>query len=175
MPINTLYHTWFQRIQELRPNQRITQVRNFVWLMIGIYQSQSVCLNRIAGKIPGQTKLLSTTCRLSRLLDNPAIRVRECYEPIARMWLEAQFRYLGEIRLIVDSTKIGFGHQLVIVSLAYRKRAIPIAWPWVKHVRGHSSAIKQLALSAYVHSLIPAGAAVYLIGDCEIGSVAVLR
>ena len=36
MPTNDLYHTWMQQICELRPNQRITQVRNFVWLMIGL-------------------------------------------------------------------------------------------------------------------------------------------
>jgi len=39
MPINKLYHNWMRQICELRPNQRITQVRNFVWLMVGIYQS----------------------------------------------------------------------------------------------------------------------------------------
>lgn len=175
MPTNSLYHTWFQRVQDLRPEQRITQVRNFVWLMIGIYQSRSVCLSRVAGKIPGPAKLLSTTRRLSRLLGNPAIQVREWYEPIAKQWLEAQFRHLGEIRLIVDGTKIGFGHQLLIVCLAYRKRAIPIAWTWVKQVKGHCSASKQLALLAYVRKLIPAGAAIFLVGDCEFGSVAVLH
>src|SRR5512139_3248239 len=175
MPINRLNNTWNRRIQELRPGQRSTQIRNMVWLVTGIYQSRSVCLSRIAGKIPGSAKLLSTTRRMSRLLDNPAIRVREWYEPIARNWLETQLRNLGEIRLIVDGTKIGFGHQLLIVCLAYRKRAIPIAWTWVKHVRGHSSAWKQLALLAYVRQLIPRGAAVFLVGDCEFGSVAVLR
>lgn len=175
MPTNALYHTWFQRIQELRPNQRITQIRNFVWLVIGIYQSRSVSTSRIAGKIPGLAKLVSTTRRLSRLLNNPAIRVREWYEPIARQWLETQFHNLGEIHLIVDGTKIGFRHQLLIVCLAYRKRAIPIAWTWVKHVKGHSSAWKQLALLAYVRKLIPNGAAVFLVGDCEFGPVAVLR
>jgi hypothetical protein len=175
MPINNLYHTLFQRIQDLRTGQRLTQIRNFVWLMIGIYQSRSVCMSRIAGKIPGTAKLLSTTRRLSRLLQNPAIRVREWYEPIARQWLEAQFQQLGEIRLIVDGTKIGFGHQLLIVCLAYRKRAIPIAWTWVRHVKGHSSAYKQLALLAYVSKLIPPGAAVFLVGDCEFGAVAVLH
>jgi hypothetical protein len=71
------------------------------------------------------------------------------------MWLEAQFRNLGEIHLVVDSTKIGFRHQLLIVCLAYRKRAIPIAWTWVKHVKGYSSAWRQLALVAYVRKLIP--------------------
>jgi hypothetical protein len=174
MPINMLYHTWFQRIRELRPKQRITQIRNFVWLIVGIYQGRSVCLSRVAGKIPSAAKLLSSVRRMSRLLDNPAIRVREWYEPIAREWLQAQFRHVGEIRLIVDGTKVSFGHQLLIVCLAYRKRAIPIAWTWVKPV-GHSTAAKQLALLAYVRRLIPKGAAVFLVGDCEFGSVAVLR
>jgi hypothetical protein len=150
-------------------------VRNFVWLLVGIHESRSVKMSRIAGKIPGKAKLLSTVRRLGRFLSNPAIRVRAWYAPIARQWLAAQFRYLGEIRLIVDGTKIGYGHQLLIVCLAYRKRAIPIAWTWIKHVKGHSSARKQLALLAYVRSLIPAGAAVFLVGDCEFGAVEVLR
>jgi hypothetical protein len=164
-----------QRICELRPEQRITQVRGFVLLIVGIYQSRSVHLSRIAGKIPGSAKLLSITRRLSRLLDNPALCVREWYEPIARQWLQAQWDCLREIRLIVDGTKIGFGHQLLIVSLAYRKRAIPIAWAWVRHVRGHSSALVQLALLNYVRTLLPACAAVFLVGDCEFGSVEVLK
>ena len=175
MPINQLYDTWKTRILELRPGQRITQVRGFVWLAIGIYLSRSVHLSRIAGKIPGEAKLTSATRRLNRLLNNPAIRVREWYEPIARQWLEAQFRNKGEIHLIVDGTKIGCGHQLLIVCLAYRKRAIPIAWTWVKQVRGHSGAGKQLALLAYVRKLLPKGAAVFLVGDCEFGAVEVLQ
>jgi hypothetical protein len=88
-------------------------------------------VSKIAGKIPGSAKLLSITRRLNRFLDNPAIRVREWYEPIAHQWLQAQWHCLREIRLIVDSTKVGFEHQLLIVSLAYRKLAIPIAWTWV--------------------------------------------
>ncbi|MDP2994394.1 MAG: hypothetical protein Q8N46_04640 [Anaerolineales bacterium] len=110
-------------------------------------------MSKIAGKIPGSAKLLSITRRLNRFLDNPAIRVREWYEPIAHQWLQAQWHCLREIRLIVDGTKVGFGHQLLIVSLAYRKRAIPIVWTWVKHVRGHSSVLKQLALLNYVRKL----------------------
>jgi hypothetical protein len=175
MPINELYHTWMERICELRPGQRITQVRNFVWLIIGIYRSRSVHLSRIAGKIPGSAKLLSITRRLSRLLNSPAIHVREWYEPVARQWLAAQWHCLGEVRLIVDCTKVGFGHQLLMVSLAYRKRAIPIAWTWVKHVRGHSTAFKQLALLDYVRKISPVGAAIFLVGDCEFGSVEVIQ
>jgi len=175
MPINQLYDTWMERICELRPGQRITQVRNFVWLLIGIYQSRSVTLSRIAGKIPGRAKLVSTTRRLSRFLDNPAIQVREWYRPIAQQWLLAQQSSLGEIRLIVDGTAVGFGHQLLLVSLAYRRRSIPIAWTWVRHRRTHSPATKQLALLNYVRTLLPLQAAVFLIGDSEFGSVNTLK
>jgi len=175
MPINELYHTWMRRICELRPGQRITQVRNFALLITGIYRSRSVHLSKVAGKIPGPAKLVSITRRLSRLLDNAAIQVREWYEPIACQWLEAQWRCVCEIRLIVDATKVGFGHQLLMVSLAYHNRAIPIAWTWVKHVRGHSTALQQLALLNYVRLLLPVGAAIFLVGDCEFGSVEVLK
>jgi hypothetical protein len=174
MPINDLYHTWIMEIRQLRPMERITRIKGFTWLLVGIYQSRSICLSRIAGKIPGSAKLLSTTRRLSRLVDNPAIRVREWYDPIAREWLGTQFRNLGEIRLIVDGTKVGFGHQLLMVSLTYRKRAIPIVWTWVKQVRGHSGSEKQLALLAYARKLIPIRAAVIVVGDREFGSAAVL-
>ena len=175
MPINQLYHTLIRQICEQRPNTRITQLRNFVWLMIGIYKSRCVHLSRIANQIPGPAKLLSITKRLRRFLDNPAIHVREWYEPIARQWLQVQWHTLGEIRLIVDGTKVGFGHQLLMVALAYRKRAIPIAWTWLKHKRGHSSAIKQMALLNYVRMLLSVGAAVFLVGDSEFGSVDVLK
>ena len=175
MPINQLYHTWIQKIIQLQPKHRITQIRNLTWLIIGIYLSRSVSLSRIACKIPGEAKLTSVTRRLSRLLNNPAIRVRECYEAIARQWLEAQYRCMGEIRLIVDGTKIGIGHQLLIICLAYRKRSIPIAWTWVNQSRGHSGASRQLALLGYVQALLPKESAVFLVGDCEFGSIEVLR
>jgi hypothetical protein len=155
--------------------ERKTRIRNFTWLIVGIYQSRSINLSRIAGKIPGSAKLVSFTRRLSRLLSNPTINTRAWYEPVAREWLEKQTKNLQQIQLVVDGTKVGFAHQLLIVSLPYRKRAIPIAWTWVKHIRGHSKPEAQLALLDYVRSLLPNGIAVLLVGDCEFGAVEVLQ
>jgi len=175
MPINNLYHTWNMRMRQLQPTERKTRIRNFTWLVVGIHQSRSVYLSRIAGKIPGKAKLLSSVQRLSRLLANPAINVRAWYEPIARSWLASQASHLQQVRLIVDGTKVGFAHQLLIVSLAYRKRAIPIAWTWVNHIKGHATPKAQLALLVYVRSLLPRGIAILLVGDCEFGAVEVLQ
>lgn len=175
MPINKTYRTWIQRICELRPKQRKTQVQNFVWLLVGIFHSRSVSLSKIAGKVISTAKNVSTVRRLSRFLASSAVDVRSWYRSTAKAWLVTQAQQVGEIRLIVDGTKIGFGHQLLMVSLAYRHRAVPIAWTWVRYVRGHSSATKQIILLKYVSSLIPQKTPVFLVGDSEFGSIAVLQ
>jgi len=174
MSANYLYHTWFHRIEQLWPGLRVTQLRNFAWLLAGICLSHSVHLHDIAGQIPSRAKLLSLTRRLSRFLDNRHIRVRQLYGPIARDLLQEAARH-GGIRLIVDATKVGFGHQLLIVAIAYRRRALPIVWTWVKGRIGHSTSVKQLALLAHIYGLIPEGTPVLVVGDCEFGAVDVLR
>jgi hypothetical protein len=109
------------------------------------------------------------------LLDNPAIRVRSWYGPLAEQLLTHIHGHDLPIRLIVDGSKVGFRHQLLMVAVAYRRRAIPLAWTWVKSSRGHSSSWKQLALLTYVQSLLPCGAPVSLVGDSEFGAVPVLK
>jgi hypothetical protein len=79
------------------------------------------------------------------------------------------------VRLIVDGSKVGFGHQLLVVTLAYRKRAIPLVWMWVRSSRGHSSVGRQLALLRYLHQFMPRGTPVLVLGDSEFGAVDVLR
>ncbi|MFC1878586.1 IS4 family transposase, partial [Chloroflexota bacterium] len=174
MPINRLNHIWFQRIEQMWSHLRITQRRNLTNLLFGIYMSKSVALNAIAIKIPGRAVEVSVQRRLSRFLGNPAIRVRACYDPMIKPLLK-QISKNGSIRLIVDGTKVGNNHQLLMVSVAYRRRSIPVAWTWVKGSRGHSSARVQLALLSHVHSLLPAGAKVLLVGDSEFGAVNVIR
>ena len=173
MPINQLYAALREQIQQLHPQERQTRTRNWAWLLTGLFTSRSVHLSKIANKLPTAATLPSVTRRLSRLLSNPAVRVRAWYEPLARRALQQASG--GGIRLIVDGSKIGFSHQLLMVALAYRRRALPIAWAWVRSPRGHSSALKQRALLSYVRQLLPAEAAVLVVGDSEFGAVEVLR
>jgi hypothetical protein len=175
MSANHLYHTWLQRTRQLLPDARITRLRNFVWLMVGIYHSRSIHLSDVASKIPGRAKGLSTVRRLSRFLANRRVRVREWYAPIAGRLVESMAHTVGEIRLVTDSTKVGFHHQLLMVAIAYRRRALPLAWTWVRGGRGHSSAYKQRVLLAHVRSLIPSGIPVTLVGDSEFGAVPVMQ
>ena len=115
MPINQLHGTLQRLVVQLRPAERVTRVRNWSRLLVGLCLSRSVHLSKIANKIPTTTEatLPSATRRLSRLLDNAAVRVRVWYEPIARCLLERASQG-GEVRLIVDGSKVGFEHRLLL-------------------------------------------------------------
>lgn len=175
MSSNQTYHTWVQRILQLRPTERITRVRNMAQLLTGIFESKSVHLSKVAIKVVSTATLPSVTRRLSRFLDNPAVRVREWYEPLARDLVQSVAQTVGEIRLIADASQVGFHHQLLVIAVAYRRRAIPLVWTWVRASKGHSSATKQLALLGYVQHLLPPGIPVLLVGDSEFGAIPVLQ
>lgn len=175
MTINQLYDTWFRAVRQLWPEARKPLGRNLAWFLCGLYVSRSVQLQRIAMKIPSAAKLTSVTRRLSRLLDHAHIRVRPWYYSTAQSIVQEMIHTVGEIRLIVDATKVSAHHQLVMVAVAYRRRAIPLAWTWVPYAKGHTSAYQQLALLAYVHRLVPAGVSVLVVGDSGFGAVAVMR
>ena len=53
MSINRLYHTWFQRVEQLWPDLRKTQRRNVTWLLVGIYVSGFVHARVTRGKGTG--------------------------------------------------------------------------------------------------------------------------
>lgn len=104
MPINLLHGTLQRLILQLRPGERITRVRNWSLLLLGLRASKSVHLSKIANAIPTNNATLpSATRRLSRLLENSAIKVREWFEPIAQSLLK-QAANGGEIRLVVDGS-----------------------------------------------------------------------
>lgn len=175
MTVNALYHKVFAQVYQLWPQERLTRQRLVSWFLVGLLCGRSVHLSRIAGHIPGSACLPSSVRRLSRFLANPALRVRPLYAPLVQDLLQAAAQQVGELRLVVDGTKMTAHHQLLLVGLAYRRRVVPLAWTWVRRVKGHSTAHTQLALFAYLRTLLPVGVPVLLVGDCEFGPVPVLR
>lgn len=167
MPTTPLYDTVIRKLRQLLPAERITRLKNLAWMMTGIFMSKSVHLSKIATKIPGTAVQLSIVQRLHRFLDNPFFHVRSWYEPVARQLLVEMGECVGEIRLMIDTTKCGLHHQWLTVSIAFRRRTIPIAWTWLPGSRGHSSATTQLALLRYVYSLLPQNMPVLLVADTE--------
>jgi hypothetical protein len=166
MTVIQTYHTMIEKIQHIVPTGHVYRERNLGWFMTGIFHSRSVHTSRVANKIPGIAKKESRTRRLSRFLDNGDVRVREWYQPTASKLLQEAAK-TGCIRLIIDATKVAQNHQLLMVSLAHRRRSLPLVWTWIRSSKGHSSEGKQAALLQYVHDLLPSGTTVVVTGDSE--------
>jgi hypothetical protein len=169
MPIPHLYRSLHEYLMQRIPDECDSRLTNLIFLMMGIFQAGSVQLNLVARKTPIRAQKLSIVKRFTRFLDNPAVRVREWYHPFAELLL-ASAANAGQVHLIMDATKVAFGFRLVMVSLAYRRRSLPIAWTWVRGSRGHSSTAVQVKLLAYVQRLLPKGIRVSLVDDGEFGT-----
>lgn len=167
------YRTWHARLAQWAPDRCPSRLRNMTLLIVGLMQAGQIHASAIVRTWPIRADVVSLTRRLGRFLANPAVHVRAWYRPVAEQLLAGCGP--NEVRLIMDASKVGFHHQLLIVALAFHHRALPLAWCWVMGERGHSSVVTQLAVLSYVRGLMPAKARVLLVGDAEFCSVALIR
>jgi hypothetical protein len=163
-----LYSSLHQFICQTLPDECDSRLTNLLFMLQGIFLARSVQLDHIARKLPSRAKRVSSVKRLSRFLDNPLVRTRQWFDPFA-CWTLLSASSGGALHLIIDSTKIAFDFRLVMVSVAYRRRSLPIGWMWARGSRGHTTTQVQIALLSAVKGLLPPDVTVSLVGDCEFG------
>jgi DDE family transposase len=100
--------------------------------------------------------------------------VHEVYDPVAQELIR-RAAISGKIRLVIDSSKVGFGHQLMMVALCYRRRTLPLVWTWIPHKKGHSQTSTQIALLREVKAWLTDSVQVVLLGDSEFGRTLLLE
>ncbi len=145
-----------------------SQLANLVSLMEGLYEGRSVHLSRIASNLTARATNGSVVAQLNRFLLNDKVDVRTVYEPIVRELLR-RAAAVGRVILIMDSTKVGFSAQLVMVSLAYQGRALPLIWTWLPYPKGHSLTATQVELLSILRTWMPEQAQVAFVADTEFG------
>jgi len=169
----SLYHNTRRQFVQWYPEARITRVRNLALLVTGLCLSMGIHLSQIASEWPLPGKEPSLVNRLRRFLSNSAVDVSAWYRPIARRLIAS---LAGQcLRLVVDVTKVGFNHRLMVIGLAYRKRTLPLRWSVHQGAQGHTTVEEQLALFQSVAGLIPPDAEVWVLGDTEFQHVPLLR
>jgi hypothetical protein len=168
-----VYYSIMSQVTEWLPGERVTRLRNLALFLTGLYLAGSVHLPHIGRKLPTGGKLPSLVNRMRRFLDNPRVSVRDFYEPVARQLIQT---FRGQpIRLIIDCTKLGFNYQVMTVAIAYRKRALPLAWSVHRGSKGAVAVEKQVALLRYIGRLTPRKCEVWVIGDSGFQHVPLLR
>jgi hypothetical protein len=126
-----LYNRLDEKLRGLVQVKNRKQVTNWIWIIVGILQSQSVNLSQIANYLPLETKAESRVTLIRRWLTNPHVKVWKFYKKILEHALSNWST--AEAYLILDGVMV-FGNrwQIFRVSLRHGGRAIPIAWTIVE-------------------------------------------
>ena len=107
--------------------RNIAELKNWIWIVVGILQSESVALSKIATYIPGETQAESRVTKIRRWLMNFHVDVWSFYKPVLEHALKDWQNEIANI--ILDGVMVGGGRwQILRLSLAHGQRAIPLAW-----------------------------------------------
>lgn len=135
-------------------------------MITGIVQSKRCHFEAMARKVPGSSKPESRAKRFSRFVQNDRIDVDTYFLPFIADLLTG-LATSGPLVLAMDASETGRNCLTLMVSVIYKKRAIPIAWQVVSGKKGHLSEEKHIALLQQVEPLIPNGSDVIFLGDGE--------
>jgi hypothetical protein len=155
------------------PSAPVAQVRNQALMSLALAFSSDCHLATLANQlpIPGQRDHLIQ--RIRRWLDSQAVVQERCYRPLVHHlfahWPEA------EVNLVMDRTDLEHRCSLLMLSVAFQHRALPLAWRLLPF--GATDADTQIALLNQVQSCLPVSrkARTTLYGDCEFRAVEVQR
>jgi len=126
-----LYNRLDEKLRALVLVKNRKQVTNWIWIIVGILQSQSCNLSQIANYLALETKAESRVTLIRRWLMNPQVKVWPFYQEVLAHVLSGWSDV--EAYLILDGVMIfGDRWQIFRVSLRHGCRAIPIAWTIVE-------------------------------------------
>jgi len=126
-----LYNRLNEKLRELVHVKNGKQVTNWIWIIVGMLQSQSSNLSQIANCLPMETKAESRVTLIRRWLMNPQVKVWMFYKKVLEHVLSGWSSM--EAYIILDGVMVfGDRWQIFRVSLQHGCRAIPLAWTVVE-------------------------------------------
>jgi len=122
-----LYNRLDEKLRERVHVKNRKQITNWIWVIVGILESESCNLSKIANCLPMETEAESRVTLIRRWLGNSQVQVWPFYKKILEHVLSGWSQ--ADAYLVLDGVMV-FGNrwQIFRVSLRHGCRAIPIAW-----------------------------------------------
>ncbi len=121
--------TVYQLEDEIRqhlPSLSQAQARGLLLMCLGIILQEGCHLSRLAENLPDWGAVNTVKQRLKRWISNDQINLtRVCEEWVVWVWSSCR---MARPVLLIDETKLGDRLAIMMVSLAYCGRAIPLLW-----------------------------------------------
>lgn len=152
-----VYHCIMLLFEQIRSDMKLPlgkwQALNLAALSFGIAHSRNCTLSVVAERLTEKLKKLkapglrgkadSAERRIQRFVANSRVDVEACMLHWCR-WIIGQWVNNGakELVLLVDETKLSNHLSIMMVAVAYRRRAIPLVWSCYPPNEGPSSQLQ---------------------------------
>jgi hypothetical protein len=162
-------------LAERLPGQRKTQRDKLALLVATMLHVRSANLVELAAGLPRDSDRLDMGYQwIARFLDNDRVCCDTVMQPFAADIL-GRIAGRGEaIALILDQSKLSDRHQVLMLSVRWGERALPVAWR-VQETDGAIGFPTQETLLAVVQPWLPAGARIVLYADRFYGTPELIR
>ena len=163
--------------QLYRPSPQGHQRRHLLTLALmicGVIGARHAQLPQIVSHTPGgRANDASVEKRFRRFLRQEGVTYQRWMLPVAQ---ELLARLSSQpLVLVIDGSTVGRGCIALMVSVLYRKRALPLVWLVIRGSKGHLSDDLHRAVLTQLDGLIPAEAQVVVMGDGEFDGVTFLQ
>ena len=167
-----LYDSTQAVLRERLPLILDSQRTNLALLVSAAAHAQSCHLADLARALPLPTLQASKVQRIRRTLDNERMTLDTHYRPVVRHAIQG---VRGQaVDLILDRVRLKSRQNVVVASLGFRRRAVPLAWEVLDHL-GSSSSDCQMAVLEQALPSLPAGVKVTLHGDAAFCTTTLFR
>ena len=166
---STMYDSTRAALRQHLPTVIDSQLDSLGLAIVGVVQSMSCQLGKIARAMPINTTARSKEQRLRRLLSNERLTQTDHYHPIVQQALHGLAHQ--RVQLLIDRVLIGDEHNVLVMSVGFRRRSIPLVWVALSH-RGSSNLADQQALIQAAVALLPSDVRISGHGDSEFRSQA---
>lgn len=167
MPTSTLYDSTRAALDQHLPQVRASQRQTLALVIAGAVQTQASQVAAIARALPLDTQQAAKEQRIRRFLDNARITQAQHYQPIVQQSLQGLKNQA--VSLLLDRVVLRNQHNILVVSLAFRRRSLPLSWRVLPH-RGSSTLHDRISLITQATALLPSGVRITVHGDKEFRS-----
>jgi hypothetical protein len=164
-----VYH-WQQMLQAHMPSLSKPQLKVLALFSVGLILAERCRLESVAMALGAGEHCPSLVRRLQRFLANP--RLNHIHACVAlSQWVMGALGRGGVVVLLVDETTIKDKLRAMVVALAYRGRAIPLAWKCYREREGREPQVEVISkLLDIVETAVGPGAQVLVQADRGIGT-----
>jgi hypothetical protein len=163
---------WDEQLKGLWGWGRAEHRQVLAWLMVAIFVGKEICLDRLGLHLPREAKPESIGQQFRRWLKNQRLDTQGIYDPVARQVVQKM--RCRRLRVQLDRVQIKRRQNVLMMSVSYRKRAIPLMWMCLDHA-GNSSLSQWKTLLDYLARLLSPDMSVIILADREFGDVERLR